>query len=162
MIVIGGGLVGAASALQLQTKGVAVTLIDPGDMRRSASFGNAGHIGPEQVMPWSTWSNVLGFPQRLFGLGGPVDFRWRDMGAWLRWSMRFLAACDPAQVARGRAALTDILRDVMGAWQRLEVLAEMPGMVRPHGQSNLYMNAAAGDAAREAYARTPIGVVRVR
>jgi len=162
MIVIGAGLVGAASALQLQARGVAVTLIDPGDMRRAASFGNAGHIGVEQVLPWSMWSYALSFPSRLFGLGGPLDFRWRDVGRWLPWSLRYLAACEPGQFARGQAALSDILNDAMGAWRRLETLADMPGMVRPHGQSNLYMSQAAGEAAQRAYAKTPIGQARVR
>ena len=162
MIVIGGGLMGAASALQLQSRGVAVTLIDPGDARRGASFGNAGHIGAEQVLPWSMWSYALSFPSRLFGVGGPLDFRWRDIGLWLPWSMRYLQACEPGQFARGQAALTDILGDAVAAWQRLESLAAMPGMVRPHGQSNLYMSKAAGDKAREVYARTPIGSTKVR
>lgn len=162
MIVIGGGLVGAASALQLQAKGVQVSLIDPGNARRAASFGNAGHIGTEQVLPWSMWSYARSFPSRLFGVGGPLDFRWRDIGLWLPWSVRYLGACEPGQFARGQAALTDILRDAMGAWRRLEALADMHGMVRPHGQSNLYMTRAAGDAAREAYARLPIGATKVR
>lgn len=162
MIVIGGGLVGAASALQLQSRGVAVTLIDPGNRRRGASFGNAGHIGTEQVLPWSMWSYASSFPGRLFGVGGPLDFRWRDIGLWLPWSARYLGACEPGQFARGQAALTDILRDAMGAWLRLEALAEMPGMVKPHGQSNLYMSMAAGDRARASYAKTPIGTATVR
>ena len=162
MIVIGGGLVGAATALQLQAKGVQITLIDPGDPRRGASFGNAGHIGAEQVLPWSMWSYAASFPSRLFGLGGPLDFRLRDIGLWLPWSMRYLGACEPGQFARGQAALTDILRDAMGAWRRLEALADMPGMVRPHGQANLYMSKSATDKAREAYAKTPIGTATFR
>ena len=80
ILVIGGGLVGAASALRLQKAGVKTTLIDPGDKRRGASFGNAGHLGAEQVLPWSTWANLAGAASHLFGLGGPLDFRWRDIG----------------------------------------------------------------------------------
>lgn len=157
ILVIGGGLVGAASALRLQSMGVAVTLVDPGDKRRGASFGNAGHIGTEQVMPWSTWRNLLGAPSHLFGIGGPLDFRWRDIGLWAPWALRFMAASDPKRVAAGHEALGVILRDAMGAWRRLEALAEAPGIVVPHGQSNLYMSAKAGDEARELWSRTPIG-----
>ena len=157
ILVIGGGLVGAASALRLQAAGVSTVLIDPGDKRRGASFGNAGHIGAEQVMPWSTWGNLASAPAHLFGAGGPLDFRWRDIGLWAPWSLRFMAASDPKRVAASHAALTAILRDAMGAWQRLETLADMPGMVRPHGQANLYMSAEAGDRARELWSRTPIG-----
>lgn len=162
ILVIGGGLVGAASALRLQNAGVSVTLIDPGDKRRGASFGNAGHIGAEQVLPWSTWGNLMSAPQRLFGVGGPLDFRWSDAGLWLPWSLRFMAAAGPKRIAASQAALTAILRDAMGAWTRLETLAGMEGMVLPHGQANLYMSARAGDKAREDWLRTPIGVCSIR
>jgi glycine/D-amino acid oxidase-like deaminating enzyme len=162
ILVIGGGLIGAASALRLQAAGIRTTLIDPGDKRRGASFGNAGHIGAEQVMPWSTWPNLISAPTHLFGLGGPLDFRLRDIGLWLPWSFRFMAASDPKRVAASHAALTAILHDAMGAWRRLETLADMPGMVRPHGQANVYMSAEAGDKARELWARTPIGVCSYR
>jgi D-amino-acid dehydrogenase len=162
ILVIGGGLVGAASALRLQAAGIQTTLIDPGDKRRGASFGNAGHIGAEQVMPWSTWPNLISAPLHLFGLGGPLDFRLRDIGLWLPWSLRFMAASDPKRVVASHAALTAILHDAMGAWRRLETLADMSGMVRPHGQANVYMSAEAGDKARELWSRTPIGVCSYR
>jgi D-amino-acid dehydrogenase len=162
ILVIGGGLVGAASALRLQAAGVQTTLIDPGDKRRGASFGNAGHIGTEQVMPWSTWPNLISAPLRLFGFGGPLDFRVRDIGLWLPWSLRFMAASNPKRVAAGHVALTAILHDAMGAWRRLQALTEMPGMVRAHGQSNIYMSAEAGDKALELWSRTPIGVCSYR
>ncbi|HCK84548.1 MAG TPA: FAD-dependent oxidoreductase, partial [Hyphomonadaceae bacterium] len=77
ILVIGGGFVGAASALRLQQAGVQTALIDPGDMRRAASWGNAGHLGLEQVTPWSAWENVLRAPRSSFAFGGPLDFRWR-------------------------------------------------------------------------------------
>jgi len=162
ILVIGDGLVGAASAVRLQAAGIQTTLIDPGDKRRGASFGNAGHIGAEQVMPWSTWPNLINAPTHLFGFGGPLDFRWSDIGLWFPWSLRFMAASDPKRVAASHAALVALLRDAMGAWQRLEALADMPGMVRPHGQANLYMSAEAGDKARELWARTPIGICSYR
>ncbi|MFY8164905.1 MAG: FAD-dependent oxidoreductase, partial [Brevundimonas sp.] len=85
-LVIGGGLVGAASALRLQAAGFAVTLIDPGDPRRAASFGNIGHIAAEQVSPLASRESLRTFPGRLFGLGGALDFRWRDAGLWGPWA----------------------------------------------------------------------------
>src|SRR6185312_9549560 len=120
------------------------------------------HIGTEQVMPWSTWPNLISAPLHLFGIGGPLDFRLRDVGLWLPWSLRFMAASDPNRVAASHAALTALLHDAMGAWQRIETLADMPGMVRAHGQANVYMSAKAGDEARELWARTPIGVCSYR
>jgi len=162
LVVIGGGLIGAACALQMQHAGVRTTLIDPGDKRRGASYGNAGHLGPEQVSPWSTWGNVAGAAGRAFGLGGALDFRWRDLGLWAPWSARFLAACDARRVAAGQAALTAILNDAVPAWKRLAALADAPEIVRDHGHVVVWMNRARADAGLKAWARTPVGGVRVR
>ncbi len=162
ILVIGGGLVGAASALRLQKAGIRATLIDPGDKRRGASFGNAGHLGSEQVLPWSTWANLAGAASHLFGLGGPLDFRWRDIGLWLPWSLRFMAASDPKRVAASQAALTAILAQTIPAWTRLVEFAGAPDLVQPHGQYNVYMEASAGDRAREIWSRTPIGTASYR
>ncbi|MCR6644530.1 MAG: FAD-binding oxidoreductase [Terricaulis sp.] len=162
ILIIGGGLIGAASALRLQHAGVRTILIDPGDQRRGASFGNAGHLGPEQVMPWSTWANVSGAAGRAFGLGGALDFRWRDIGLWTPWSLAFLQACAPARVAASHAALSAILEDTMPAWKRLAALAGDAGIVRDHGHMALWMNPARADAGLKAWARTPVGKVRLR
>ncbi len=139
ILVIGGGFIGVACALRLQEAGVQTTLIDPGDKRRGASYGNAGHIGAEQVAPWAAWSNVWRAPRLSFGAGGPLDFRWSDIGLWGPWSMRFLAACDAQAFARGQAALTALLADAMGAWQRMAALAGAPAMVIPHGHVTAWM-----------------------
>ncbi|MBL8545086.1 MAG: FAD-binding oxidoreductase [Hyphomonadaceae bacterium] len=139
ILVIGGGIVGASSALRLQAAGVQVTLIDPGDPRRGASYGNAGHIGAEQVAPWSAWGNVLRAPRSSFGAGGPLDFRWSDVALWTPWSMQFLRACDPARFERGREALIELLADSLPAWRRIAELAGAPEIVIPHGHATAWM-----------------------
>ena len=139
ILVIGGGLVGAACALRLQAAGVQVTLVDPGDKRRGASYGNAGHIGSEQTAPWSAWGNVLRAPRSSFGAGGPLDFRWSDVALWTPWVMRFLRACDPLQFERGREALLNLLEDSLPAWHRIAELAQAPELVVPHGHVTAWM-----------------------
>jgi D-hydroxyproline dehydrogenase len=139
MLVIGAGVVGAACALRLQTAGVAVTLIDPGDAQRGASFGNAGHLAIEQVSPWASWDNLLSFPSRLFGLGGALDFRWRDIGLWGPWSLRFIAACNAGGFRRGQAALGALLGEAVPAWERLAALAGRAEIVKRNGHHVLWM-----------------------
>lgn len=157
IVVIGGGLIGAASALRLQHAGIRTTLVDPGDKRRGASWGNAGHLGVEQVTPWSAWNNVWRAPRASFAVGGPLDFRWRDIGLWAPWARRFMAACDPACFARGEAALTALLAEAMPAWQRLAALARAPELVVPHGHATVWMSPAAADAGLAACAHTSWG-----
>lgn len=161
-LVIGGGLIGAASALRLQAAGFAVTLVDPGDPRRGASFGNIGHVAAEQVSPLASRESLRSFPGRLFGLGGPLDFRWRDAGLWAPWAARFIAASDPARHARGEAALTAILADALPAWRRLAAFADAPGVVARDGHAVVWMTPRAAEKGLRAWERAAIGGCRFR
>ena len=162
-LVIGGGVVGAASALRLQASGFAVTLIDPGDPRRGASFGNIGHIATEQVVPMANPATLRRLPALLFGAGGPLDFRWSDWPLWLPWSLRFLRAAGPAGTARGTQALMDLLRAPHAAWQALLALAEAPAdLVRDVGHYAVWMNAEAAKRGAESWRKMPLGSASVR
>lgn len=156
-LVIGGGLVGAASALRLQAAGFAVTLVDPGDPRRAASFGNIGHIAAEQVSPLASRESLRTFPGRLFGLGGPLDFRWRDVGLWGPWAMRFIAASDPVRHARGQAALTAILAHALPAWRRLAEFSGAPDVVGRDGHAVVWMSDRAAEKGLKGWGRAATG-----
>ncbi len=162
ILVIGGGLVGAACAFRLQQAGIRTTLIDPGNKRRAASYGNAGHIGAEQVSPWSTWGNVLRAPAASFAVGGPLDFRWSDAALVLPWVSRFLGACDAKTVARGRAALSSLLHDTMSAWQLLARDVSAPDLVLPHGHVTAWTSARAAERGRQSAERTNWGATTWR
>jgi D-hydroxyproline dehydrogenase len=162
ILVIGGGFIGTACALRLQEAGVQTTLIDPGDKKRGASYGNAGHIGAEQVTPWAAWSNVWRAPRSSFGAGGPLDFRWSDIGLWGPWSMRFLAACEAQTFARGQAALTELLADSMDAWHRIAELAGAPDMVIPHGHVTAWMTPEGAAHGRAVVERSSWGTTKWR
>lgn len=161
-LVIGGGLVGAASALRLQAAGFAVTLIDPGDPRRAASFGNIGHIAAEQVSPLASRESLRTFPGRLFGLGGPLDFRWRDAGLWGPWALRFIAASHPARHARGQAALTAILAHALPAWRRLAEFSGAPDVVGRDGHAVVWMSEHAAEKGLRSWERSPTGSAAFR
>jgi glycine/D-amino acid oxidase-like deaminating enzyme len=162
IIVIGGGVVGAASALRLRAAGFDVLLIDPGDERRGASFGNAGHIGTEQCDPWPSFSNLINFPRHLFAIGGPLDFRLGDIGLWLPWSLRFMAATMPSNVRRSRRVLELLLKEPIASWSRLFALAGTPSMVKDVGHSVVWMSESAAEAGIAAWQRAHMGTAGFR
>lgn len=84
--VVGGGLVGSAIGLRLQLAGFEVVLVDRGDPRRGASFGNIGHIAGEQGEPMPSPAMLKSVFGRLFVFGGPLNFRLRDVGLWMPWA----------------------------------------------------------------------------
>lgn len=162
-LVVGGGIVGAASALRLQAAGLSVILVDPGDLRRGASWGNIGHIATEQVVPLANPATVRRFPSLLFGAGGPLDFRWTDWPRWLPWSLRFLRAARPARVERGTRALTDLLRAPHETWQTLLSLAGAPAdLVRDVGHYVVWMNERAAARGIADWRKTPLGSASVQ
>lgn len=58
VIVLGAGIVGVSIALHLQQRGRSVTLVDRGEAGRGTSYGNAGLIQREAILPYA-------FPQDL-------------------------------------------------------------------------------------------------
>jgi D-amino-acid dehydrogenase len=161
-LVIGGGIVGSASALRLKAAGFDVTLIDVGDPRRGASFGNIGHIAAEQTEPLASRETLLSFPKRLYAFGGPLDFRFQDARLWVPWALRFAAACDARTFARGAEALGELQGQTLAAWQRLAELAGAPHLVRATGNAVVWMSAQTADAAMAQWRRARIGNTRFR
>src|SRR5690349_12555959 len=118
-IVVGGGVVGLATALNLQLQGIATTLFDMPTDSPAASWGNAGHIAIEQCEPLASAATVRSMPKRLFWRGGALSLPLGDIGAWLPFSMRLLGATRPARFESGCKALTVALAESMAAWRRL-------------------------------------------
>ncbi len=52
--VVGGGMVGLASAIALRERGLSVLLLDPGEARGRTSYGNAGVISRGSIFPMSS------------------------------------------------------------------------------------------------------------
>lgn len=162
-IVVGGGVVGTAIALRLQAAGRDVTLVDHGDPRRGASFGNIGHIAAEQGDPMPSSQTLLSAFGRLFAFQGPLDFRLRDAALWAPWTLRFVAASRPRRVEQGAEVLAHLLRDPLGAWARLTELANAPAdLVRASGHAAVWLDPARAAAGQKAWAsaRTVSAVVR--
>lgn len=90
VVVVGGGFVGLCSALHLLARGAAVTLIDPGDPERAASYGNAGQLAVGEVVPISGPGVLSDVPRWLLDPLGPLAIRWTYLPRLVPWLLRFL------------------------------------------------------------------------
>jgi len=103
--VIGGGIVGLASALELAARGRQVTLIDPGGTQQAASFGNAGVISRGSLFPVAgpaLWGSLLRY---LRNADPGLRLRYRALPAVAPWIRHVLRHANEAAWRRAAAAL---------------------------------------------------------
>ncbi|CAG4918476.1 D-amino acid dehydrogenase [Paraburkholderia saeva] len=97
-IVLGGGVIGVATAFHLREQGCDVTVIErEPDVALATSFGNAGVIAPGYVTPWAAPGMPAKILKYLFKTNSPLIFRpTLDPAQW-RWIARWLHECDLAR-----------------------------------------------------------------
>lgn len=108
--IIGGGIVGTASALSLARQGFEVTIIDPQQARRAASYGNAGALNPSSVVPVNIPGLIGNAPRMLVDPNSPLFMSWRYLPKLMPWIVRYLSHCRQSEALRigaGLAALTE-------------------------------------------------------
>ncbi|MBM3999362.1 MAG: FAD-dependent oxidoreductase [Planctomycetes bacterium] len=91
-VVIGGGVIGAATAYYLATSGSSVTLLEQGDVGSGCSQGNAGQVTPGHLplpQPGQLWRNI----RWLFSSKSPLYVAPRFDPELVRWLVRFQRAC---------------------------------------------------------------------
>ncbi len=121
-IVIGAGLIGAATAYALARRGEAVTVIDreeaPG---KGASRANGGMLTPSMADPWNApgvWRDLLRYYGRT---DAPMLLRTKALPSLAVWGHRFLRSANARQYARATALnvrLGLFSLKVMEEWRR--------------------------------------------
>lgn len=145
--IIGAGMVGLSAGLELQARGRSVIVIDPGDERARASFGNAGVLSRGSIIPVAgpgIWKNL---PRYARNVDASVRLRYGSMPAILPWLRRFLANANVEAVRRSAAAINPL---VAASFDRHLALGEIAGtlpLIRHNGWLRLYRKAETLEAA---------------
>lgn len=143
--VIGAGVVGVATALALQSYGVAVTLIDRGEPGMACSYGNSGAISPGSLAPLAL-PGILGtVPGMLLDKDGPLSIGWRYLPRALPWLVGFVQSANPRHVADAAARLDDLYRDAVEAHETLAQRLGVADLFMRQGHLHLYPDAASAD-----------------
>lgn len=146
VIVIGAGIVGAASALWLRRKGLEVTLIDKGTPGEGASFGNGGILARCSVVPVTGPGLLTKAPGYVVDPNFPLFLRWRYLPRLLPWLTRYLSHANTKDTTRISKGLTQLLSDSVD--QHISLSANTPAekWVATSDYSYVYRDRAAFEA----------------
>lgn len=149
-IVIGGGVVGLSSALALQLKGLAVSLIDPLPIAHGCSFGNAGVIAPS-IFPLSASYGLKALPLVLLNKNSPATLDLSSLPDLASWGIRYALATRSSASRRNTATLHELCSMAYACYRKLighEFLA-----IPKSGYLSIFLDEADALAARTINAR---------
>ena len=152
--IIGAGIVGLCTALEVQRDGHDVVIVEPDEAggRQAASYGNGTWLNPGSVLPMSTpglWKQVPGF---LLDPNGPFIIRWRHLPSLAGWLIRFVRAGRTWQQIETCAAQRIWLsRTTAQDHAALALEAGRPELIRRNGLMFIYPGQADIDAESQAW-----------
>lgn len=152
--IIGGGIVGLFTALELLERGYNVSLIEP-DLpggRQAASYGNGTWVSEGAIIPISLpgmWRAVPGF---LLDPMGPFVLQWRYLPWLLPWLVRFLAAGRSwSRVERDIPARAALLTGAVARYEARAAEAGISQLMGARGVMYVYRSHADLEADRPAW-----------
>lgn len=141
VIVIGAGIIGAATALHLSREGMLVTLCDAGEPggEQAASYGNGGWISPASIIPMSMpglWKQVPGF---LLDKTSPLTLDWKSLPQLTPWLIRFLlSGATKSRASKIASNLSWLLHDSPSRHQALAASIGQSDLIKQNGLIYVY------------------------
>ncbi|AYD04566.1 FAD-dependent oxidoreductase [Neorhizobium sp. NCHU2750] len=157
--VIGGGVIGLAIALQLQTEGREVALIEPNEPGSGASYGNAGTVADYAVLPVGTPSVLRNIASLLLNADSPLSIRKAALPTLFPWLMRFAYESLPHRFHDNTRKLSELLSDTSSEWLDLAAQIDASALLSAKGCLYLYQTEQAFKAAQSDIAlRRSVGI----
>jgi D-amino-acid dehydrogenase len=144
-LVAGAGIVGICCGLELQRRGWQVTLVDRLPPAQGCSFGNAGILAAQGVVPTALPGLTGQVPRLLLDRDGPLALRLRSLPHTLPWLLRLRRAATLAQARRSSAAMGALYCSTLERHRALAVEAGVPELVRERPSLYVHPDAAAID-----------------
>lgn len=140
--VLGAGMVGVSAALHLQQRGRSVVLIDRRGPGEETSYGNAGIIQREGVVPYPFPRDVRLLARYAFNLLPESNLHWSALPSIAPWLYRYWRASTPEEVAKTARGATPLVERCIVEHEALLEEAGLLGLVRRTGYMRIYRSAA--------------------
>ncbi len=147
VIVVGGGVVGLATAAELVRRGHAVVVVDQGEIGAGCGIGSAGHVVPSHVIPLAAPGMLSTLRRELGRRDRALSVAWTLSPGFWSWALNFLRHCTaesadsavPALDALGRLS-AELTRE-LGTTAEIEYVAD--GLLDVYGSSKAFDHAVA-------------------
>ncbi len=137
VVVIGGGIVGICTALQLQQTGRRVVLAERGRPADEASGYNAGVFAVD-CLPTGLPSVIRSLPKLLRDPLSPLAIRWRHLPVLAPWLLRFVLASRVSRVEEISVGLSSLMKNAVDAYRPLIEGTEAEAVLSNRGFLHLY------------------------
>ena len=142
--IIGSGIQGACTGLQLIKKGIPVTIFDRQDPLsqdfKSASYGNAGHFSPYAVLQLNRPDILFDVPKMLFSSYGPLALKWNYVPKMLKWFFYYFKNCNKKSMMHTAKNMHQILSLSNDAYEEIFQEIDTNGLVEKKGIIYVWTN----------------------
>ena len=142
--IIGSGIQGACTGLQLIKKGIPVTIFDRQDPLsqdfKPASYGNAGHFSPYAVLQLNRPDILFDVPKMLFSSYGPLALKWNYVPKMLKWFFYYLKNCNKKSMMHTAKNMHQILSLSNDAYEEIFQEIDTNGLVEKKGIIYIWTN----------------------
>jgi D-amino-acid dehydrogenase len=143
VLVLGAGMVGVSAALHLQARGRTVVLVDRRGAAEETSYGNAGLIQREGVVPYAFPRDVMKIMAYALNRTSEANFHWSALPKLAPWLFEYWRQGSAGNVAASARALRPIVEASLDEHEALMREAGITGMLRREGYMRLYRTEAA-------------------
>lgn len=119
VVVIGAGIVGVSTAIQLRRDGIDVTLVDRAGPAAGTSYGNAGVLASCSMVPVTGPGLIGKAPKMLFDPMQPLFLKWSYLPKLAPWLVKYLGHANEADTRRIGSAVAGIVGDSLAEHQAL-------------------------------------------
>ncbi|GAA6206343.1 MULTISPECIES: FAD-dependent oxidoreductase [Thalassotalea] len=138
--IVGAGIIGINCAVELQSRGYQVTLLDKNAIGEGCSKGNAGHFATEQVFPLAEASILLQLPKMLLNPLGPVALSPKYCFKAIPWFIKFIANMGQSKRRQNIAALKRINEQAIAYYKPLLAAANAEELFVEKGSLLVFEN----------------------
>ena len=138
--ILGAGIVGICCAIELQSRGFQVQLIDRRGPGEETSSGNAGILSLSSIAPLASPELITRLPRLAANLDADFKMHYRHLPMLLPWIVRFVARCNRSQYIKDGQLIDALTAPSVAAHLDLIRHCKAEHLVNRNGSLRLYRN----------------------